>query len=320
MFDVGRSFVFELRTLRVGSKPEGRSPKPTTRNLYQMKKTPLVHIALFGCLLGIVLIVVFGRPSAVDDTTRVVISARDIAQLRAGWVKLWQREPTAAELRGQLERFVHDEVLYREAVRLGYNKDDALIRHTLKLKMEFLGEAQAQNMEPSVEEMQAYYAMRKDRYRVPAKVSFVHVYFSTDKRGAQSQADAEQALETLRAENPELSALSGVGDRFMLKTHYVGQDERDLRGSFGDAFAQQVIALEPEAWQGPIESAYGLHLVKVYDRQEAYLPEIEAIETKIRDDMDFENREAAKELFYTEILRNYQVEYDDSVKGLMGEG
>ena len=106
----------------------------------------------------------------------------------------------------------------------------------------------------------------------------------------------------------------------MLKTHYVGQDERDLRGSFGDAFAQQVIALAPETWQGPVESAYGLHLVKVYDRQEAYLPEIEAIETKIRDDMDFENREAAKELFYTEILRNYQVEYDDSVKGLMGEG
>ena len=60
--------------------------------------------------------------------------------------------------------------------------------------------------------------------------------------------------------------------------------------------------------------------MKVYDRQQAYLPEIEAIETKIRDDMDFENREAAKELFYTEILRNYQVEYDDSVKGLMGEG
>jgi len=285
-----------------------------------MKKSPLVHIILFGCLLGIVLVVVFGRPSAVDDTTRVVISARDIAQLRAGWVKLWQREPTAAELRGQLERFVHDEVLYREAVRLGYNKDDALIRHTLKLKMEFLGEAQAQNIEPSVEEMQAYYAMRKDRYRVPAKVSFVHVYFSTDKRGAQSQADAEQALETLRVENPGLSALSGVGDRFMLKTHYVGQDERDLRGSFGDAFAQQVIALEPETWQGPVESAYGLHLVKVYDRRESYLPEIEAIETKIRDDMDFENREAAKELFYTEILRNYQVEYDDSVKGLMGEG
>ena len=285
-----------------------------------MKKSPLIHIILFGCLLGVVLVVAFGRPSAVDDATRVVITADDIVQLRAGWMRTWQREPTAAELRGQLERFVHDEVLYREAVRLGYDKDDALIRHTLKLKMEFLGEAQAQEIEPGVEEMQAYYTMRKDRYRVPAKVSFVHVYFSTDKRSAQSQADAEQALETLRAGNPELSALSGVGDRFMLKTHYVGQDERDLRGSFGDAFAQQIITLEPETWQGPIKSVYGLHLVKVYDRQQAYLPEIDLIKTKILDDMDLENRKAAKELFYTEILRNYQVEYDDSVKGLMGEG
>ena len=263
--------------------------------------------------------VVFGRSSSVDDSTRVVVTDSDIAQMRAGMVKLWQREPTAAELRSQVEKFVHDEVLYREAVRMDYDKDDALIRHTLKLKMEFLGEAQAQNIEPGIEEMQAYYSMRKDRYREPAKVSFVHVYFSTDKRGEQSQADAVQALETLRAGNPELSALSDVGDRFMLKMHYVGQDERDLRGFFGDAFAQQAIALEPETWQGPIESAYGLHLVKVYDRQDAYLPEIDAIETKIRDDMDLENREAAKELFYTEILRNYQVEYDDSVKDLMGQ-
>ena len=75
-------------------------------------------------------------------------------------------------MRGRLEKFVHDEVLYREAVRLGYDKDDVLIRHTLKLKMEFLGVAQAQKIDPSLDEMQAYYAMRKDRYRVPAKGSF----------------------------------------------------------------------------------------------------------------------------------------------------
>jgi hypothetical protein len=73
------------------------------------------RIILFGCLLGVVLVVGFGRPSAVDDATRAVITADDIVQLRAGWMRTWQREPTAAELRGQLERFVHDEVLYREA-------------------------------------------------------------------------------------------------------------------------------------------------------------------------------------------------------------
>ena len=284
-----------------------------------MAKSPLVHIVLIGCFLGIILVVVFGRPSAVDDATRVVISADNIAQLRAGWMRTWQREPTAAELQSLLQKYVHDEVLYREAVRLGYDKGDALIRHTLKLKMEFLGESQAQQVEPSLEEMQAYYAMRKDRYRVPAKVSFVHIYFSTDKRGDQADADARKALEALRTDNPELGELSGYGDRFMLKDHYVGQDQRQLRAAFGNEFAQRVVALEPDAWQGPIASAYGLHLVKVYQRQDAYLPALTEVEVKVRGDMDFENREAFKELFYTEILRNYQIEYDDSVKGLMGQ-
>jgi peptidyl-prolyl cis-trans isomerase C len=286
-----------------------------------MKKSALVHIVLFGCLLGVTLVIVFGRPSAVDDTTRVVVSASDIAQMRAGWTRKWMREPTAAELRGQIERFVHDEVLYREAVRLGYDKDDALVRQILKRKMEFLGEAQAQKVEPSVEEMQAYYSMRKERYRVPQTVSFEHIYFSLDKRGIKTEAAAKQVLERLVSENPNMGELSGYGDRFMLKDHYVGLDEREIRKEFGGTFAEQVVSLAPGTWQGPIPSGYGIHLVKVYNRQEGYLPELKVIEKNIREDMDYENREAAKQLFYTEVLRNYQVEYDDSVTGLLsGEG
>lgn len=155
-----------------------------------MKISLPVHIILFGVLLAFILLLVFGRPSAVDDDTRIVISEGDVAQLRAGWMRTWQREPTGDELRGLLRKHVRDEVLYREAMRLGYDQDDAMIRHTLKMKMEFLGESQADGIEPSLEEMQAYYSMRKERYRVPARVSFVHIYFSTDKRGA---ATAEEA-------------------------------------------------------------------------------------------------------------------------------
>jgi len=106
----------------------------------------------------------------------------------------------------------------------------------------------------------------------------------------------------------------------MLKDHYVGQDEQQIRRDFGGTFAEQVVSLAPGTWQGPIPSGYGIHLVKVYDRQEGYLPELKVIEENIRDDMDYENRDAAKQLFYTEILRNYQVEYDDSIKGLLGQG
>lgn len=268
-------------------------------------------------MLGLILLVVFGRPSAVDDNTRVVVSAGEVAQLRAGWMRTWQREPTDSELRAQIERYVRDEVLYREAIRLGYDKDDQLIRNTLKLKMEFLGEAQAQQTEPSLEEVQAYFAMRKDRYRRPPTISFTHIFFSVDRRGASTETDALLTLETVRAEDLDPAILANLGDRFMLKSRYVGQDERQVRSAFGESFAQTVVSLEPGIWHGPVESAYGLHLVKVYDRQEGYLPEIEIIREKIISDMDYENREAAKDLFYTEILRNYQVEFEDSVKRLL---
>jgi peptidyl-prolyl cis-trans isomerase C len=285
-----------------------------------MIKSPFVHIVLLGCLVGVMLVVVLGRPSAVDDTTRVVVTPSAVAQMHAGWTRRWMREPTAAELRTMIENFVHDEVLYREAVRLGYDKDDAVIRNTLKVKMEFLGESQAQKTEPSLEEIQAYYAMRKDRYREPPTVSFVHVYFNPDTRGLEIEADVKQDLKMLIAENSDAQKLSDYGDRFMLKNHYVGQDESQMRREFGTAFAQQVVSLTPGTWHGPIPSGYGMHLVKVYDRQEGYLPELKDIETAILNDMDYENREAARQLFYTEVLRNYQIEYDDSVKGLLVQG
>ena len=115
-------------------------------------KSPVVHIVFAGVLLGLVPVVLLGRPSAVEDDRRVVITASDVEQLRAGWVKLWQR--------------VRDEVLYREAVRRGYDQGHRLVCHTMKLTMEFLGDAQAQQTELSAEEISAYDAMRNDRYPV----------------------------------------------------------------------------------------------------------------------------------------------------------
>ncbi len=267
-----------------------------------------------------ILLVVLGRPSAVDDTTRVVVSAGEVAQFHAGWTRTWQREPTGSEMRGLIERYVRDEVLYREAVRLGYDKDDQMIRQTLNRKMEFLGEAQAQQTEPSLEEIQAYLAMRKDRYRIPPTVDFTHIFFSVDRRGTSTETDALLTLETVQAENLDPEILASLGDRFMLKDRFDEQNERQIRSAFGDSFAETVVSLEPGIWHGPIESGYGLHLVKVFDRKEGYLPEIEAIKTKILGDMDYENRQAAKDLFYTEILRNYQVEYEDSVEQLLDPG
>ena len=294
-------------------------PKAMTDFLSLKKDAPLVHIVLFGVLLGFVLIVVFGRPSVVAETNRVIISQSDVAQIQAAWAKTWQREPTPEELKLQLANFVRDEVMYREAVRLGFDKGDPLVRHSLKVKMEFLAEAQVEAANPSDDELQAYYSMRKDRYRKPPEVSFVHIYFSTDKRGARAENDVTEVLNELVAQDADLNTASQYGDSFMLRDHYVGQVARQLSAEFGDTFTDGVMDLEAgSGWQGPIRSAFGLHLVNLYDREEGYLPPIDEIRDELVSDLDLENRKAFKELFYTELLKTYQIEYSDELGAMMG--
>jgi hypothetical protein len=200
--------------------------------------------------------------------------------------------------------------LYREALRLGFNVDDPLIKHSLKIKMEFLGEAQAQTTEPTADEIEAFYKLRSERYIIPGKISYVHVYFSDDIRGYETEADAINTLKILKTTKPVLDKLSAYGDHFMLKNRYVGQSEKDIRANMGLHFAEEIEKLGVGGWQGPIRSAYGTHLVYIYNKEEAFLPEIEIVKEDILNDIDYENRAAAKQLFYTEILRNYQIEYD----------
>lgn len=281
--------------------------------------SPRARILLVGGLLGLVLVVVLGRPSSVEDDRRIVISEGDLQQIRASWVRLWQREPTAEEMQSQVQQFVRDEVMYREGVRRGYAEDDPVVRHAMKMKMEFLGEAQAEEAEPTADEIVAYFTLRAERYRTPTKVSFVHVYLSRDRRGAQAGDDARATLEALIADDPALDGLSGYGDRFMLQSHYVAQSEADLLKNFGPEFATHVVGLEPERWVGPVESAYGLHLVYVYDRQQSGLPELRTVEESVVEDMRYENSQAAKDLFYTEILRGYQIELGTGFTDLLGD-
>jgi hypothetical protein len=285
-----------------------------SRNVLQ---TPIVNIIVLGALLGVALVFVKGPPTSREDRYRVVITASDLDQLRGAWIRRWQREPTLLEFRGILEDHIREEVLYREAVARGYDRDDVVVRRAMQRKMEFLGETVVERAEITDEEIRAYFSLRTERYRVPPMVSFVHVYFSTDARGERAEADAQAALAELRNQDPALSELGAWGDRFMLHSQYVQQSEQNLRLVFGRDFAAEVIAFEPGVWRGPVLSGYGLHLVRVSDRTESYVPELSAVKERVRTDMEFEARNAAKEQLYQEVLRQYQVVLDEDVHAIL---
>ncbi len=286
---------------------------------FKIIRNPIFHIVFFGMLLAVVLLIVKGPPTSSEETQRVVITDSDIEQLRATWMRQWQREPTPQELRGQVQSFIREEVMYREALARGFDQDDMIVRRAMQRKMEFLGETQILREEPSDEEVQAYFSLRQERYRVPAVMSFAHIYFNFDKRGADAESDARQTLADIQSMPPNDDILGRFGDPILLQNQYVEQTEQDVRSVFGADFLEAILQLEPGRWEGPVQSGYGLHLVYVYARQDSYIPEWQAVKFHIRDDMAREAKKAAKELFYTEILRNYQIVYRGETLDILGE-
>ena len=161
-------------------------------------QSTVVHVVALGMLLGLALLIARGPATSGDEARRVVVTVNDLAQLRVAFMRTWQREPTERELRGELEKFIREEVLYREALARGYDRDDTVVRRAMQRKMEFLGQAQATAEPPSDEEIQAYFALRREKYRTPAVVSFSQVYFNPDTREGRLERDAIEALEERR--------------------------------------------------------------------------------------------------------------------------
>lgn len=280
-------------------------------------KNPVVHILALGLLLGLVLLIARGAPTSGDEARRVVVTVNDLAQLRVAFMRTWQREPTQVELRGELEKFIREEVLYREALARGYDRDDTVVRRAMQRKMEFLGQAQVGGEPPTDEEIQAYFSLRGERYRIPTVMSFRQVYFSTESRKDRTEQEAREALEELRRVDPDVSQLTRWGDAVMLQSYYADQTEQSISALFGEEFTNAIVNLEPGRWEGPVPSGYGLHLVRVDRREDSRIPEWTEVRGRIVTDMEYEARNAAKEQLFQEIAQQYQVIFDNDVRALL---
>jgi hypothetical protein len=279
-------------------------------------KRPSVHVVLLGVVVAGAILISKGPPSG-DESRRVLLSGGDILQLKASFVRTWQREPTTIELRGALEQHIRQEILYREALARGYDRDDLVVRRAMQQKMEFLAASQALAEPPSDEEVEAFFSLRRERYRLPAIVSFAQVYISPDRRGARAEADAAEILARLRNEDPEPDGLPTWGDSIMLEPYYAGVTEREVSATFGDQFSAAVVAQEPGSWEGPLLSGYGLHLVKVVQREDSRIPDWSEIRARIINDIEFEAKASARDQLYQEIAQSYEIVLDSTARSVL---
>jgi hypothetical protein len=290
--------------------------KQETNNTSSPGRT-LVHLLGFGLLLALILMVVWGTPQAGDATGRVTFTEVDLKQVHARHTRTWNRPPTAEELRKAMQQYVREEILYREALARNFDRNDPTVRLAMVRKVMMLGTARAEAMEPSDKELQAYFSLRQQQYRIPAVVDLLHVFVSTDKRGDKARGDAEQVLTELRKHDPNADELDAYGDSIMLAHINSDMSEHDLDRTFGNGFGAAVVALVPGQWAGPIESGYGLHLVKVLQREDAAIPDWTDVRHKLITDIQFEARKAAEDQLYAEIAPRYQIVYDDVVASVL---
>lgn len=272
-------------------------------------KEPLFHFILIGAAVYL-LFGFFGQSEsddAIAEQDTIVVTEGEITWLAEMWRKKWNRPPTDAEMLGLVRDQLRETVLYREAVAMGLDKDDVIIRRRMAQKLEFLAQDLITPETPTEEELQAFFKENSDRYQIPPLLTFTHVFLDPDKRGDETLADAEKLKTELIASATVPTEASDLGDRFMLQAYYPQRDEADIAKLFGGDFAGPLMKLEPETWHGPVLSGYGTHLVYVHARLESPPPIFEQIAGRVAEDLINDEREKLNEEYIDSLLSRYKV-------------
>jgi PPIC-type PPIASE domain len=270
----------------------------------RLLKEPLVHFLL----LGMAVFVVFAILDRSDGLKvgKIVVTAGKIEHLRASFTRVWQRPPSPDELDGLIQDYVREEVLAREAVALGLDRDDTVIRRRLRQKMEFVANDLAAQAEPSDEELREYLARHPDLFRREPRLTFRQVYLNPERRGDAVQQDAARLLAELNQAGVQAD-FAVMGDSTLLSPELVDARASEVAGMFGELFARQLTQLPQGRWQGPVLSGYGVHLVFLEERTDGRLPELQEIRQAVAREWANAHRLEANERFYQELLRRYTV-------------
>ncbi len=267
-------------------------------------REPLVHFLVLGALLfaGYGLLNRGGEPAP----GRIVVTQGKIENLRDSFSRIWQRPPTAAELDGLVQDNIREEVFVREAMALGLDRDDIIIRRRLRQKMEFVSDDIAAQAQPTDAELGAYLTAHPDSFRVEQRFTFSQVYLNPEKHGENLARDTARLLAQLSRPGAKTDA-SALGDSFLLERQFAAVPASEVAKQFGEEFAAKLGGISPGQWQGPVESGYGVHLVLVSERTEGRLPALADVRDAVRREWDSARRLEANEKIYQELLKRYTV-------------
>lgn len=267
-------------------------------------KEPLFHFLLIGAGL----FMLYGWQTD-DDALRpdqIVFTEAKIDRFINLWERKWQRLPTQQELQGLIEQQIREEVLYREALAMGLDKDDQVVRRRMSQKMEFISNDLAALIEPDDEQLQTYLDEHPKKFAIPGRISYSQVYLNASQRGEQVYADAEKLLAALSQSTVDID-ISMAGDSFMGGYSFVDETDFGVARLFGKAFALELFKLPVGEWIGPVESGYGLHLIHVDSRTDSRAPSLAQVGDKVRFEWLAKQQRKTNDLLYSELRKRYEI-------------
>ena len=275
-------------------------------------REPLFHFLLIG--LGLFLLYELVNKDGDTAPREIVVSEARIEALAENFARTWMRPPTARELSGLVDDFVKEEIFYREAVGMGLDRDDTVIRRRLRQKLEFVSEDFASTIEPTDEQLQGYLDEHPEKFVNPMRLTFLQVFLSTERRGETATADAEKLLTELRAGRGPADPTE-AGDPSLLPTGLEAASLREIARSFGEDFATQLDEATVGQWMGPVRSGYGIHLVKVSDREASSMPTLDDGRPIVVREWQSEQQRELGDAFYDQLRSRYEV----NIEGELGE-
>jgi peptidyl-prolyl cis-trans isomerase C len=269
-------------------------------------REPLVHFLL----IGLALFAAYGfthRGLDAVGSHKIELTLDDLRQMDVYFESQWHRSPTPQEFSGMVDSKVREEILYREALAMGLDKEDTIVKRRMAQKMEFLAEDMANAHEPTPAELKAWYQKNGDKFALPSRATFRHLYFSPDHRSERARDDAAKVLVKITGQPEDSKVAEALADRFMFQDYYGDRSPEQLAKEFGPQFAQAIFQLKPGSWQGPIESGYGWHLVFVDSFTPGRVPAFEEVEPDVKTAWLADQRQQAWRKAYGIMRAKYTV-------------
>lgn len=266
-------------------------------------REPLLHFLVLGAAVFALYGLVSKRG---DEPGRIVVTKGQVESMVVAFTGTWQRPPTREELEGLIRDRVREEVYYREALALGLDKDDTIIRRRLRQKMEFLSDDLVAQASPTDAELTAYLTAHPDPFRVERQFTFRQVYLDPGKHGDHLARDTADLLARLKRAGARAD-VSALGDSVLLERSFAAVPASEVAKQFGEQFAATLGEVALGEWQAPVESGYGVHLVFVSERSEGRLPPLNEVRDAVAREWANARRLEANDKLYADMLKRYAV-------------